>query len=275
MTERVIALVGGVSPQALAQVEPGHRLRYLGPSRPAELPAEADFHACDPLSLDELTRALGGVERVIHGVGAEPPRARMVQGSLADFEVLAMDNVLRAAAACGVERVSTLRVRPAARGGQGARASTVQSLQRLPLPEGWDALDAALEYVAWLGEALPGLLRIEQEGGRYGMVPLGFPAPALELTLDASATAPGRAVFRVTGGLLAGGEAGARLEFRKIAGDSRVFTAVQDFVPALPWAIYAVTQAPIHLGVMLAFGRHLRRKRRGAREGAAREAVAR
>ena len=36
-----------------------------------------------------------------------------------------------------------------------------------------------------------------------------------------------------------------------------MLAAVHDFVPRLPWPIYTATQAPAHLGVMWAFGRHL------------------
>jgi hypothetical protein len=31
---------------------------------------------------------------------------------------------------------------------------------------------------------------------------------------------------------------------------------VQDFVPRLPWALYRLSQGPVHLLVMRAFGRH-------------------
>jgi hypothetical protein len=38
-----------------------------------------------------------------------------------------------------------------------------------------------------------------------------------------------------------------------------VLCSVHGFAPRLPWPLYVATQAPLHLLVMRAFGRHLAR----------------
>ena len=74
-----------------------------------------------------------------------------------------------------------------------------------------------------------------------------------------------RALFEVTGGLLAGQAIGfPRLEFRTVPGGEDALAAVHQFRPALPWWIYARTQAYAHVWVMWRFGRHLARVARGA-----------
>jgi hypothetical protein len=47
-----------------------------------------------------------------------------------------------------------------------------------------------------------------------------------------------------------------------VLGGDAILAAIHDFVPQLPWFIYNLTQAPAHLWVMFAFGRHLKRLRR-------------
>jgi hypothetical protein len=47
------------------------------------------------------------------------------------------------------------------------------------------------------------------------------------------------------------------LEFRQVAHRRYTLAAIHGFVPALPWLLYILTQAPLHAWVMHAFGRHL------------------
>jgi hypothetical protein len=71
---------------------------------------------------------------------------------------------------------------------------------------------------------------------------------------------PDRTVLYIQGGMLAQDEPGrGRLEFRVVLGGGAILAAIHDFVPRLPWFIYNLTQAPAHLWVMFAFGRHLKR----------------
>ena len=85
---------------------------------------------------------------------------------------------------------------------------------------------------------------------------------------------PSRALFEVSGGLLAGRAIGfPRLEFRTVPGGDHALAAVHEFHPRLPWWLYAHTQARGHQWVMRRFERHLARVARGEasahREGGA------
>jgi uncharacterized protein YbjT (DUF2867 family) len=143
----------------------------------------------------------------------------------------------------------------------------VRSVQRLPLPSGFTAQRVGEEYVRWLGRALGPLLRVERDGTDcvrfYARL---LKAPLLELTLAKEASTPDFQCFHLTGGLLVhtGGAQGV-LEFRQVLGGCFILAAVHDFTPTLPWYVYQLTQARVHLWVMHSFGRHLARlKRAGA-----------
>ncbi len=88
-----------------------------------------------------------------------------------------------------------------------------------------------------------------------------LPRPVLELTYSPAGSAPDRALFHVTGGILADRDTGrrARLEFRSVLNGKYLIAAIHDFAPRLPWGLYRFTQAVAHLFVMHRFGRHLAR----------------
>jgi uncharacterized protein YbjT (DUF2867 family) len=141
--------------------------------------------------------------------------------------------------------------------------SRVRSVQRLPLPPGRDAAWVAAEYMRWLPRFMRPFLRVEVDASRtarFYFWPIA--APLLILSFAADRSSPERQLFFVTGGLLArAGRTGerARLEFRTVLEGTSVLSAIHDFVPSLPWLIYKLTQAQVHLHVMTSFGRHLER----------------
>jgi len=141
-----------------------------------------------------------------------------------------------------------------------ARRPIARSVQRLPLPAGRDAIWLAAEYAAWLPRALRGLLRVSRSGSGLDFFAVGLPWPLLALTFRPDRSGPNRALFEVSGGMLAGKAIGfPRLEFRTIPEGGGALAAVHDFSPRLPWWLYARTQAYAHLWVMWRFGRHLAR----------------
>ncbi len=143
-----------------------------------------------------------------------------------------------------------------------AREPTVRSVQRVILPKGRDALWAAREYLEWLPVAMRPLIRVHQEGRTAHMYWRGIPRPLLTLEFDDARSSSDRALFLVTGGLLAGPSTGIpRLEFRTTPDGEHILAAIQDFRPRLPWWIYLTSQARVHLWVMWRFGRHLVRLR--------------
>ncbi|KAE9133855.1 hypothetical protein PF010_g2656 [Phytophthora fragariae] len=140
--------------------------------------------------------------------------------------------------------------------------SDVRSVQRMTLPEGKDALWAARCYFAWLPSFAKPLLRTEiDERNNCRVYRLLSRKPLLELTYSERNSTPDCAVYAITGGSFArtGGDRYGRLEFLQIVGTSECVAAIHDYTPSLPWFLYKYTQAKLHLWVMYAFQKHLRR----------------
>lgn len=230
--------------------------------------------------LRETARALG-VRRLFLRVGLFTPRlstlwVRLVTGAPGELvaplveslehEMVARDRSLQLrlvgegtplaealagalAAPSAPSALARMRRRPAGR--------LVRSVQRLPLPPGWDAARAAREYPAWLPRALWPFLSVSAEGDRVAFRLRPLPTPLLVLELSAERSSTSRSLFYVRGGLLAAEGARGRLEFREAPGGRALLAAIHDFRPRLPWPVYVATQALVHLAVMRAFGRHL------------------
>jgi len=146
-------------------------------------------------------------------------------------------------------------------------ASTVRSVQRLPLPPGRDAAWVAREYTSWLPRFVRPLVQVERDGTLVRLRARGVARPLLELELEGARSNPERSLFAIRGGWLAAPAASGdlpRLEFRATPDGTHVLAAVQDYRPRLPWWLYRQTQARLHALVMWAFGRHLSRQARGA-----------
>jgi hypothetical protein len=139
----------------------------------------------------------------------------------------------------------------------------VRSVQRMELPAGRTARWAAEQYGAFLGRRFRWVLRADVApdrsvrfrlaGSRLCLVELSF---AQDRSQDDS-----RQLFYITGGLLVRRAQRLsnrpRLEFRQVLGGGTLLVAIHDFRPALPWPLYSLTQAGIHLRAMRAFGRSL------------------
>ena len=137
----------------------------------------------------------------------------------------------------------------------------VRSLQRLNLPKDWNAKDVALEYMRWLPEHYIKAIQIKQNGDEvrfslFGVIDL------LILHLSRERSTLDRSVFYIKGGLLVREpiESKGRLEFREIDGKDIILSAIHDFRPSLPWAVYKFTQAPFHMSVISAFHKNLNGK---------------
>lgn len=141
---------------------------------------------------------------------------------------------------------------------------SMRSLQRLPLPKGWDATRLALAYATWLGAAFPWLLRTDvKEDGSFYLVSALAETSLLELCAVKELSNSRRRVFRVSGGMLAASKEARDgwMEFRVLPGGKEAIVAVGDFVPRLPWHVYRLTQAPAHQHVMATFAKHLENMR--------------
>jgi hypothetical protein len=143
-------------------------------------------------------------------------------------------------------------------------ARAVRSIQRLPLPAGRDAAWVARSYAAWLPRLLWPIVKVQVDdtGSCRFSVPL-FRRPLLDLRFEPVRSAPDRQLFAIDGGLLVDrrGEAEpGRLEFREVLDRRFVLAAIHEYRPALPWPVYAATQALLHLWVMGRFSRYLARR---------------
>lgn len=138
----------------------------------------------------------------------------------------------------------------------------VRSVQRMPLPSEWSAEQVAVEYGQWLTRSFRGLLNVEKsDAGTLHFFALGKRLLLLELTPTLfTRDSIHRRAFYISGGVLNRSvEPPGRFEFRIFPETACLIASIHGFSPALPWWLYARTQAVIHLWIMRAFGRHLGR----------------
>ncbi|MEM8867220.1 MAG: NAD(P)H-binding protein [Verrucomicrobiota bacterium] len=137
----------------------------------------------------------------------------------------------------------------------------VRSVQRMPLPGNLDAHEVAQEYGDWLSRKFGGLINAEKDTeGVVRFMALGNRVTLLELTpTPYTLENKRRCAFYISGGVLSRSvEPMGRFEFRLFPENDCLIASIHGFAPTLPWFIYSVTQARLHLRVMNAFGRHLR-----------------
>ncbi len=140
------------------------------------------------------------------------------------------------------------------------KARLVRSVQRMPLPPDWDAGRVCEEYETWLTDRFAGTLRVTQSDS--GVISFRWRWPAvLLLRLVPTPYSEGSALRRayyIQGGVLARApDPPGRFEFRVFPTEGFLVAAIHGFEPSLPWWIYSMTQARIHLWVMRRFGRYL------------------
>lgn len=140
------------------------------------------------------------------------------------------------------------------------KARLVRSVQRMPLPDGWDAGRVCEEYENWLTDRFAGALRVTQS--ESGIISFRWRWPALLLlrlvpTPYSEGSARRRAYY-IRGGILSRSpDPPGRFEFRVFPSEGFLVAAIHGFEPSLPWWIYSMSQARIHLWVMRRFGRYL------------------
>ncbi|MEN9799264.1 MAG: hypothetical protein RL653_2960 [Pseudomonadota bacterium] len=149
-------------------------------------------------------------------------------------------------------------------------ANTVRSIQRLPSLPGHDCRWISSEYMKWLPVLFRTLIRVHSvpETGSVSFVfaPLRLPLLMLQYV---DGKAGDRTKFHIVGGMLSRTSDTGWLEFRQVQHRRYTLAAIHEFVPSLPWALYLLTQAPLHAWVMGRFGKHLSRELPPGLEGAA------
>lgn len=140
------------------------------------------------------------------------------------------------------------------------KARRVRSVQRMPLPQYWDAQQIAIEYGEWLSRHFRGLIRAQKDTtGVVRFFALGHRITLLELTpTPYSLHTQYRCAFYISGGILTREvDPPGRFEFRLFPTSGCLVASIHDFAPTLPWWFYSRTQAVVHLRVMRAFARYL------------------
>ncbi|WPL17237.1 Putative NADH-flavin reductase [Thiorhodovibrio winogradskyi] len=168
--------------------------------------------------------------------------------------------------------------------------SLVRSIQRILTPPGLDAAWVAGNYFRWLGRCCLGLIRTHEDQAGHWTVSTRWPhLILLRLELQPEHSNRERRVYRIAGGLLARSgtpgqlksqpestsgsepwkESGIqaeiqpteqpRFEFHSLLNGRYTMAAIHDYAPALPWPIYRLTQAPMHLWVMRRYQNRLAR----------------
>ena len=133
----------------------------------------------------------------------------------------------------------------------------VRSVQRLPAPHNKDATWIAEEYARWLPHHFFPLIFVYRYRNTVQFCFISRKVLLLQLTYSYNRSEPERCLYYITGGLLAHVHRKGRLEFRLTLDRRYVLAAIHDFFPKLPWFLYRLTQAQIHLWVMRNFGKHL------------------
>ncbi|MBM4380771.1 MAG: hypothetical protein FJ086_15950 [Deltaproteobacteria bacterium] len=140
-------------------------------------------------------------------------------------------------------------------------ANSVRSIQRLPSLPDRDCHWIATEYMRWLPVLFRTLIRVQSDPAtgqvQFRFAPLGLPLLVLQY-VDGKG-AQDRRKFHIVGGWLSRTTDTGWLEFRQVQHRRYTLAAIHEFVPALPWVLYLLTQAPLHAWVMARFGRHLAR----------------
>lgn len=139
------------------------------------------------------------------------------------------------------------------------RINDVRSIQRLPLPLGKDAEWIAVEYARWLPKFMHPFIKVKVDENKNCFFYINFiNIPLLELSYSKERSSPDRTLFYITGGFLTNNTSKrGRLEFREIIDKKYILAAIHDYYPTLPWFIYNMTQARVHLWVMQNFSKHL------------------
>ena len=140
-------------------------------------------------------------------------------------------------------------------------ARRVRSVQRVHLPHSQSTAECAEVYFEWLGRFFKGLVRVDMSGNDRDIRLFGLKAPLFSLRRSEELSSEHLDSYYIVGGLLADANAEAlgRFEFRQVLGGKVLLTAIHGYRPRLPWLFYNATQAVLHLWVMKAFGRYMRR----------------
>ncbi|MGZ9849816.1 NAD(P)H-binding protein [Macrococcus psychrotolerans] len=132
----------------------------------------------------------------------------------------------------------------------------VKSVQRITIPSSWTIEQTANYYVNWLSRIGYSFINTSIENEVLNISLPIFKDPILILEKSQKKSSEDRVLFYIKGGKFAkvNESSRARLEFRRILDTNECIIAIHEYEPSLPWFVYTITQARVHLLVMKLFG---------------------
>lgn len=132
----------------------------------------------------------------------------------------------------------------------------VKSVQRIKIPEQWSVEDTADYYINWLSRVGGRLINTNVEDTKTSIILPFFKDPILVFEKSEERSYEERLLFYIRGGRFSQERKGgrARMEIRRVLDKDEVLIALHEYEPTLPWFVYTLTQARVHLMVMKAFG---------------------
>lgn len=132
----------------------------------------------------------------------------------------------------------------------------VKSVQRIVIPSSWSIEDTANYYINWLSRIGHSFINTSIENETLSIALPIFKDPILILEKSKERSIDNRVLFYIKGGKFTkvSEDSRARLEFRRILDTNECLIAIHEYEPSLPWFIYSITQARVHLIVMKLFG---------------------
>ncbi len=158
------------------------------------------------------------------------------------------------------EEGGRVSIKPPLARGKIKKALDVRSVQRLPLPKGKSAAWVARHYSEWLPRFFNNIVKVKvDEHGNCNFYFSFLKKSLLEITYSESRSFENRPLYYITGGLMARLDyhRTGRLEFREVLHGKYVLVGIHDYVPTLPWLVYDLTQAMLHIWTMRSYRRHL------------------
>ncbi|WP_426392163.1 NAD(P)H-binding protein [Mammaliicoccus sciuri] len=136
----------------------------------------------------------------------------------------------------------------------------VKSVQRFRIPTHMTIEDIANDYMEWLNNLNNKLISTKYINGRYMISLFPIKNPILILEKSDSRSDVNRQLLYITGGGFSKNKnkGRARMEFRRVLNKNECIVAIHEYEPTLPWIIYKLTQARIHLYVMTLYNMHLK-----------------
>lgn len=139
------------------------------------------------------------------------------------------------------------------------QAKRVRSVQRMPLPQGWDAKRLAHTYFQWLQQQTEFALQVTLTPQSVAISSKTPNVTLLSMRLTPNSLQRQRrySYFIESGVLVRKHTTPGRFDFITFPHNDCAIIAIHDFAPAVPWWLYQYTQANLHLFVMTAFRYYL------------------